>query len=312
MALTQHWLHDFFAFAEKSQIHFEQNISLKERTSFRLGGSCSVLVTPNSPEQIALLQHYILSHAIPHFVLGGGSNLLIADGEFLGIAVSMAQPETIQIIAQNNQTLRVEIPASNRAPWTAKQISQMGYSGLEFLTTIPGHFGGSIIQNAGCYGHELMDTLISVKAAVDGEIKILPKAECAFSYRNSVFKSQPNIWVISAILELKVGDPKEIAARISDFKERRLTSQPKNRRSAGSIYKNPTSTSKKAWQLIEEAGLRGISIGDAEISSEHCNFIVNRGNATARDVYQLMLLIEKIVLEKSSIQLEREIVLIGF
>ena len=312
MAPNQHWFDKFVAFAQTAQIAIEYNVSLKEKTTFRLGGACSVFAKPDTFEKIALLQQYVISQAIPHFILGGGSNLLIADSGFAGVVVSMALPESIEILEPREQKIRIEIPASNRAPWTAKQVSQMGYTGLEFLTTIPGDFGGSIIQNAGCYGYELKDTLISVKAAVNGKIETLSRTDCAFSYRNSLFKKQPHIWVISAMLEIEAGKPEEIAARISDFKERRLASQPKNRRSAGSVYKNPANYSKKAWQLIDEAGLRGISIGDAEISPEHCNFIVNRGHATAHDVYQLMLLIEKTVFEKSAIQLEREVVLVGF
>ena len=147
-----------------------------------------------------------------------------------------------------------------------------------------------------------------------GHVVTVGNADCAFEYRDSAFKRDTAQWVAGATLELAAGDSKLIEAYIADYKARRIASQPKNRRSAGSIFKNPkgAASEKKAWQLIESAGLRGVKDGGAEISAEHCNFIVNNGDATAAQVYRLIQLAEKRVFETSGVKLEREVVLVGF
>lgn len=302
------------AFAELNGIPFVLNKSLREHTTFRLGGPADIFLTPQNADQLALLQSHLQQNAVGVFVLGGGSNILVSDAGFRGAVVHPQFGEEPAVTTRTPDRLEVKIPASARAPLAGKRISAMGFVGLEFLTTIPGHFGGSVIQNAGCYGHELRDSVLSVEAVRQGQIINLPARDCAFAYRDSLFKHNPDIWIAGATLELQAGDPVAIAGKISEFKERRIASQPGNRRSAGSIFKNPAASlsSKKAWQLIDEAGLRGVREGGAEISAEHCNFIVNDGNATASAVLSLIRLIEKRVMETSGVRLEREVVLLGF
>ncbi|MFO1526864.1 MAG: UDP-N-acetylmuramate dehydrogenase [Turneriella sp.] len=301
------------AFLEKKQIPYQLSLSLREYTTFRLGGPADVFATPRHADELAALQQYLKTADIPVFLLGGGSNLLIADSGFRGLVVHPAFGEEPEVLHRSSDRLSVRIPASARAPLTGKKISALGFAGLEFLTTIPGQFGGSVIQNAGCYGHELKDTITAVEVVTHGEVRTFANNECDFRYRDSLFKRDGALWVASANLELAAGDGAAISARIEDYKNRRIASQPKNRRSAGSIFKNPTAavSDKKAWQLIDAAGLRGVHEGDAEISAEHCNFIVNNGKARAVDVYKLMLVIEQRVLETSGVSLEREVVLVG-
>ncbi len=314
MQNAQASLAELRSFLASRAIPFAENEPLFSYTSFRLGGNADIFATPQNAEQMAELQAWLLRTPLPVFILGGGSNLLISDSGFRGIVIHPALGEEPQILHRTADRLSVFVPASARAPLTGKKISALGFAGLEFLTTIPGQFGGSIIQNAGCYGHELKDTLLDVRVVRGGNINTLRNAECAFAYRDSAFKRDSTQWVAGATLELAAGDAMKIEAHIADYKARRIASQPKNRRSAGSIFKNPRAevSDKKAWQLIEAAGLRGVKDGGAEISAEHCNFIVNNGEATAAAVLRLIELAEKRVFENSGVQLEREVVLVGF
>lgn len=300
-------------FLAAKKIPFQQDFPLHEYTTFRIGGNADFFVTPQNPEAMAVLQSGLAARGIPVFVLGGGSNILVSDAGFRGVVIHPDLGEDFRIIHKSSSRLQLFVPASARAPLTGKKISAMGFTGLEFLTTIPGEFGGSVIQNAGCYGHELKDAVISVEVVTGGEVRTLDNASCTFKYRDSVFKKTPAMWVAGATLEMGSGDLSLIEARIADYKGRRIASQPKNRRSAGSIFKNPPKniSEKKAWQLIEEAGLRGLQDGGAEISHEHCNFIVNNGTGKAAEVFRLMQLIEKKVIETTGVQLEREVVLVG-
>ncbi|MBX3722642.1 MAG: UDP-N-acetylmuramate dehydrogenase [Turneriella sp.] len=301
------------AFLDDHKLTFKRDFPLFDYTTFRIGGHADFFVMPQNTRELALLQGFCRQNHVPVFILGGGSNILVSDAGFRGIVIHPDLGEEFRIVEQSASHLRVFVPASARAPLAGKRISALGFQGLEFLTTIPGHFGGSIIQNAGCYGHELTDSIVSVEAVIDAEPRILDKRECAFSYRNSLFKQNPAIWVSGATLEIPAGNAAEITARIDDYKARRIASQPKNRRSAGSIFKNPAKevSEKKAWQLIDEAGLRGVKEGGCEISAEHCNFIVNNGGGKAADVHALASLIETKVFETTGIRLEREVVFVG-
>ncbi len=300
-------------FLRKADIKFSRGVSLREYTTFRLGGAAEIFVTPDRPEKLAALQQWLQMHRLPVFLLGGGSNLLVSDLGFSGAVIHPDFGEDIVVRHESYERLQVYVPASARAPLAGKKISAQGFTGIEFLTTIPGHFGGSVIQNAGCYGHELKDSLVSVEVVHSGEVRQFSASACDFSYRDSLFKHNDGYWITGAMLELPKGDAVAIDARISDYKARRIASQPKNRRSAGSIFKNPAPevSSHKAWQLIEAAGLRGVKQGGAEISQEHCNFIVNNGSATAGDVYGLIRLAEQRVFETTGVTLEREVVLVG-
>ncbi|AFM10865.1 UDP-N-acetylmuramate dehydrogenase [Turneriella parva] len=309
-------MHDYSEleeFLNAQGIRFDSDVTLKEYTTFRLGGAAKVFVQPRHADELALLQAWLAGHALPVFLLGGGSNLLVSDEGFAGVVIHPQFGEEPRILHQSTDRLQVYVPASARAPLAGKKISAKGFAGLEFLTTIPGHFGGSVIQNAGCYGHELKDSLVNVELAHQGNAQTLPNIACDFRYRDSLFKRDSSYWIAGATLELPKGDAGAIEARIAEYKARRIASQPKNRRSAGSIFKNPPAdiSDKKAWQLIEAANLRGVKEGGAEISAEHCNFIVNNGHATAADVYKLIRLAEQRVFEATGVRLEREVVLVG-
>ena len=176
------------AFLETQRIAYERNAILKEYTTFRIGGSAAFLVQPDHADQLALLQKWLSARDLPVFLLGGGSNLLISDDGFAGVVINPHFGEEPRILHESTERLQVYVPASARAPLAGKKISALGFTGLEFLTTIPGHFGGSVIQNAGCYGHELKDSLVNVELVHVGEVAMLAKQACEFRYRNSLFK----------------------------------------------------------------------------------------------------------------------------
>lgn len=287
---------------------------LEKFTTFRIGGSAEILALPEDVHQLLFLQKLVKQEKLSWFLLGGGSNILIADGLFKGIMIHPNFPEEISVLEESKESITVEVPANARAPWVGRRLSEKGFSGLEFLTTIPGQFGGAVIQNAGCYGWELKDVLHSVTTIENEMLKEYSVEDCKFSYRNSLFKTAQDTWIASAVLKLNVGKQEEIEHRLEDYKNRRLASQPRNRRSAGSIFKNPKpeqASGKKAWQLIDEAGLRGRACNGATISPEHCNFIVNDKKAKAADVYFLIKLIEEEVHNKTGVRLEKEVVLVG-
>ncbi|MCS6984084.1 MAG: UDP-N-acetylmuramate dehydrogenase [Leptospiraceae bacterium] len=292
---------------ESLKIPYEEETSLATYTSFRVGGRARFLAKPENEASLREL-FAELGGDVPLFYLGGGSNVLISDEGFWGLVVQLHLPEKIEILEQNNDYLKVYLPASARTAWSGKKISELGYTHAEFMTTIPGTVGGALAQNAGCYGKEIKDVVETIRLLDQGEIKELSKEEASFSYRHSIFKEK-NVLALGATFVFPKGDLREINKRIESYRSHRLKSQPKNRRSAGSVFKNPPG--KKAWQLLDEAGLRGFTQGGAEISREHCNFIINHGQATAFDIYYLMCYAEERVWRHHGIRLEREIVLVG-
>ena len=312
---------------KKQKIPYQENYPLLKHTTFQVGGPAKIYVLPRSFRELKLLQKIVTQiktpwlstkikekrNKIPVFFLGGGSNILISDHGFSGVVVHLSSPEEVIIKQQTKEILHVRGRVNSRSAWFAKKVSKMGYTGLEFLSTIPGHLGGAIIQNAGCYGSEMKDYITKIFAVEKGEYKILNVKEADFSYRNSIFKKNPDIWVYAVDFILPVGDIDRITDKLEDFQQRRLNSQPRNRKSAGSVFKNPDKklTSLKAWQLIQQAGLKGKVIGGASLSEEHCNFIINLGTATASDIYKLIRLTEQTIYEKFQIKLESEVIPVG-
>lgn len=300
----------FRDFCESHGVPFRQDVNLATFTTFRTGGPAKFLAEPETEEQARMLQSFLIKSELPYFLLGGGSNILIADEGFPGVVVRVCLPERIECLKEDPDSSSFEITASSRTGYVSKTISRMGYTGLEYLSTIPGSVGGAVVQNAGCYGYELKDSIVKVRVLRNGETLDLSNDSCEFSYRNSLFKRESGYWILSAIITLPKGSPEVIQERLETFKQNRLKSQPKNRRSAGSVFKNPSGS--KAWQLIERAGLRGKRIGGAVVSPKHCNFIVNDGSATSKDIYELSRLVKEQVQVKTGVNLEYEIIFLGF
>lgn len=275
---------------------------LSLHTTLKIGGPADVLVIPKDLEALARLVRQAHQLEVPIFVVGG-SNLLVRDGGIRGIVVKLSRlqritdPEETEIEAEGGVTL---------SRLSRHALSQ-GLGGLEFALGIPGTVGGAVVMNAGTREGEMSDVLTGVRIIEsDGTIRTMVRGEMAFGYRWSRF---PRGVIVSARMKLRKAGQAEIQRRMQGFIERRKATQPLTLPNAGSVFKNPNGTF--AARLVEAVGLKGRRIGDAQVSEQHANFIVNRGHATAKDVLQLIRLIGKRVEEETGITLELELRIVG-
>jgi UDP-N-acetylmuramate dehydrogenase len=272
-------------------------------TWFRVGGPAEVSFRP---ADLADLKAFLAGKPedIPVTVIGVASNLLIRDGGIPGVTIRLGRGFT-SIEARDE---RVTVGAAALDLNVAKVAANAGIAGLEFLCGVPGTIGGAIRMNAGAYGREIKDVLIEA-AFVDatGRDMRLPVEALGYGYRHSSF---PKDWIcVSATLAGSVGEPQEIAQRMAEIQDQRGTSQPVRSRTGGSTFKNPPG--EKAWRLIERAGCRGLIVGDAMVSEQHCNFLINRGGATAGDLERLGEEVRARVERATGVRLEWEIKRIG-
>ncbi len=272
-------------------------------TWFRVGGPAEVSFRP---ADLADLKAFLAGKPedIPVTVIGVASNLLIRDGGIPGVTIRLGRGFT-SIEARDE---RVTVGAAALDLNVAKVAANAGIAGLEFFCGVPGTIGGAIRRNAGAYGREIMDVLIEA-AFVDatGRDMRLPVEALGYGYRHSSF---PKDWIcVSATLAGSVGEPQEIAQRMAEIQDQRGASQPVRSRTGGSTFKNPPG--EKAWRLIERAGCRGLIVGDAMVSEQHCNFLINRGGATAGDLERLGEEVRARVERATGVRLEWEIKRIG-
>jgi UDP-N-acetylmuramate dehydrogenase len=275
---------------------------LGPQTWFGTGGPAEVLFRPADGEDLAAFLQGLPAE-VPVTVLGVGSNLLVRDGGVKGVVIRLMRGFTGITVEGNDVVAGAGAPDLNVA-LTAREHA---LAGLEFLSGIPGTIGGAIAMNAGAYGGELSELLISAEA-VDraGRCHQVPAARFEFRYRHS---GAPADWIFtSARLRAKPGDQVAIARRIAEIDSARTDSQPRSR-TGGSTFVNPPGH--KAWELIDKAGCRGLRIGDAQVSEKHCNFLINLGSATAADIETLGEEVRRRVLDQTGIQLEWEIRRIG-
>ena len=283
----------------------QRNEELKKHTTFRIGGPADYFVSPETVEELKNVIILCQEKKIPYYILGNGSNLLVGDKGYRGVI--------IQIYKKMNQ-ISVEgefLYAQAGALFSkiAAAAVREGLTGFEFASGIPGTLGGAVMMNAGAYGGEMSHVLKSVDVLTkDGEIKTLSLEELELGYRTSVISKNGYI-VLSAVISLQKGNIEEIQALMNDLKERRVTKQPLEFASAGSTFKRPEGYF--AGKLIQDSGLQGYRIGDAQVSEKHCGFIVNRGNATAAQIEELIAHVQDTVEEKFGVRLETEVKRIG-
>jgi len=275
---------------------------LGPQTWFGTGGPAEVLFRPADVEDLASFLR-ALPAAVPVTVLGVGSNLLVRDGGVKGVVIRLMRGFTGIAVDGNELLAGAGAPDLNVA-LTARDHA---LAGLEFLSGIPGTMGGAVMMNAGAYGGELAEVLVSAEA-IDrtGKVHRISAAELSFSYRHS---SAPADWIFtSARLRGEPGDPLAIARRIAEIDSTRTESQPRSR-TGGSTFVNPPGH--KAWELIDQAGCRGLRIGEAQVSEKHCNFLINLGAASAADIEALGEEVRRRVLDTSGVRLDWEIRRIG-
>jgi len=276
---------------------------LSAYTTYRIGGEADLLLFPRS---LAEIRHWVINENAQ--VMGGGSNLLVADDGVRGPVVRIGRDFASVVFEKEETEALVRVEAGMPLSRLAGEALRHGYSGLEFGYGIPGAMGGAVIMNAGAHGGEIRDILVEARLLLpDGSLQTLSNAECGFGYRSSSLPA--GAIVVEALLKLSQGEPETIRESMRLAMLKRKESQPLTLPSAGSIFKNPGDDS--AGRLIEAAGLKGVSRGGATVSKKHGNFIVNLGEATARDVYSLITTVEKRVYEESGVRLQREIHLLG-
>lgn len=272
-------------------------------TTLRAGGPADRLVFPESPEELAALMER------RPFILGGGSNLLVADAGIRGDVVCLAKGfARVEIVERRGGMARVYAGAGARLARLAAACYRAGLTGMEFAHGIPGLVGGALIMNAGTGEGEMKDVVELVTVMERGGAQRgIAADECGFAYRGSALAARGV--VTGAFLRLREGERETIRQKMRRLQRARMAAQPLDLPSAGSVFKNPPGES--AWRLIAQAGLRGARVGGAQVSEKHANFIVNTGGATAKDVVALMETIERRVEETSGVTLEREIRLAG-
>lgn len=282
---------------------YRENFNLAKVTWFGVGGVADILFKPaDTADLCAFLKTYPAN--LPCFVLGVGSNILVRDAGIKGVVIRLGR-EFSQISHQDNQLI---VGAGALDINVSKYCADNELAGLEFLSGIPGVIGGAIAMNAGAYASEIADFLIKVEA-VDrqGNLRILTMEDFGFKYRSNSLTEQ--LIFTKAYLRVALGDANEIQAKINHIKQQRELTQPIHSRTGGSSFKNPMNF--KAWQLIDAAGCRGLRQGGAIISPMHCNFMINEGDATAKDLEELGEIVRQRVFAQSGIMLDWELKIIG-
>ena len=277
---------------------------MEKHTTFKIGGPADLYVEPSVAQVVPLIA-LLKENNIPYTIIGNGSNLLVSDDGIEGVVIAFST--SAADITINDKYIVAEAGAmlSKVANMSAKE----GLTGLEFASGIPGSIGGAVYMNAGAYGGEMKDVLVSVKVLTeDGKIDTIPVDDLDLSYRHSIFMTRPCA-ILEATLALEAGDKEKIMATIEDIRSQRVAKQPLNFPSAGSTFKRPEGYF--AGKLIDDTGLRGYTVGDAQVSEKHCGFVVNKSKATAKDVMRLMQDVDEKVFEKFGVHLTPEVRIIG-
>lgn len=288
----------------------QENIAVSEpmagHTTFKIGGPADCLIQITETEQLCELLRLLRLEKVPFFILGNGSNLLVSDEGYRGVILKIG-PKMGQILVAGTE---VTAQAGASMASVARTCLEHGLAGFEFAAGIPGTIGGGIVMNAGAYGGELKDIVKTVTVLTEaGECKTLSCQEMCFSYRDSIAKHDGSV-ILSATFCLREGNREEIKALMEDLAGRRRDKQPLEFPSAGSTFKRPEGYF--AGKLIMDAGLRGFQVGGARVSDKHCGFVINAGGATAEDVRSLMEQVTEKVKEEFQVELEPEVLFLGF
>lgn len=288
----------------KERIHINEPMS--KHTSFKIGGNAKILVNIVSVFELQEILKILKKENIRIIIIGNGSNILVSDKGIDGIVLKIEIKKfEIQKI---DSKYRITLGAGCKLGEISYKLADKNISGFEFASGIPGTIGGAIRMNAGAYGSEMKDIVNSITYIDrDGQISKINNKEAKFEYRNSIFSKKDYI-IIETEIELESGKKEEIIEKIKEYQKNRIEKQPIEYPSAGSVFKRGDGfiTAK----LIDECGLKGYQIGDAQISEKHAGFIINKGNAKAKDVEDLIKYIKKQVLEKFGVEIETEIEII--
>lgn len=299
----QHIYESLLNIIDKNNIKVDE--PMKKHISFRVGGPADILVKPQSEEELSAVVKLIKEENIPYLIIGNGSNLLVKDGGIRGIVIELSDNFNDFKIDGN----LVNIQSGALLSIVGKAVLREELKGFEFAAGIPGTLGGALAMNAGAYGGEMKHIVKSVRLMdMNGNVHEFSNEDMEFEYRKSILSRESYI-VLSAIVELEKGNYDDIKNTMADFTQRRVTKQPLSLPSAGSTFKRPPGHF--AGKLIEDSGLRGLTLRGAQVSEKHCGFVVNLGNATAKDILDLMYVVKSTVNSKYGVMLEEEVKILG-
>ena len=290
---------------QMQDVKIVENEPMSAHTTFRIGGPARYYMIPENAGQVSKCMGFAMKMELPYVIVGKGSNVLFSDEGYPGVVIEVGR-SMADIEVSEDGHIRAGAGAGLGA--LAAAAAKQSLSGLEFASGIPGTVGGAVVMNAGAYGGEIKDCIKSAKVLdKEGAVLELSRDEMELGYRSSVIQRRGYI-VTEAVFQLHKGNKEQILVRMSELNAKRREKQPLDYPSAGSTFKRPEGYF--AGKLIEDAGLRGFQVGDAQVSEKHCGFVINRGKATAADVIGLMEEVQKRVLETSGVRLEPEVKII--
>jgi UDP-N-acetylmuramate dehydrogenase len=277
----------------------EEHVSLKNLNTYRIDGKAKMLVSPNSVSDLVSVLNVLKENNQKYFILGGGSNIVLNDREYDGAVIRLNKLNGVEIHPELNMAYA---EAGAMLPKLANESIEKGLTGLEFAAGIPGTIGGSIYGNAGAYNACILDYVSSVTVLDENlEVKTIEHENIEYSYRTSMFKETKKYIILGAKFFLKEGEKQSSLDIIADRRRRRVESQPLEYPSAGSVFRNPEGDF--AGRLIESCELKGYQLGGAQVSEKHANFIINKDNASGKDVHDLILYVHDTVKEKTGVDL---------
>ena len=282
-----------------------KNEPMSRHTTFRVGGNADYYVMPSSVESIQRLIALCKKENVSFYIIGNGSNVLVSDSGYRGVIIEVCRAmNQIQV-----EGTKIRVQAGALLSKVANEALKNSLTGFEFAAGIPGTLGGAVVMNAGAYGGEMKDVICQATVVTkEGELLTLKAEELELGYRTSIIKRKDYI-VVEAVLSLKEGNQDQIKEYMDDLKNRRTTKQPLEYPSAGSTFKRPEGYF--AGKLIEDAGLRGFTVGGAQVSEKHCGFVINKDHATAKDIFDLINQVSERVKENSGVDLEPEVKKLG-
>ena len=290
---------------QKMPGHVFCNEPMKKHTSFKIGGPADILVQPQDADALAQVLAAARDYEVPVTILGNGSNVLVRDKGIRGLVIKIGN--ALKSFRQDGE--RLYFGAGYSLALASRKAWECGLSGMEFAVGIPGSIGGAVYMNAGAYNGEMKCVVESVRAMdMAGKAMELTAEDLQFGYRKTSLQQSGYI-ITEVCLKMQPGDKDAIKAMMDDFSSRRISKQPLELPSAGSMFKRPPGHF--AGTLIEQAGLKGYTVGGAQVSEKHAGFVVNRGSATAADVLQLIADVRRIVMEKAGVELHPEVLVIG-
>lgn len=299
------YIKDLSDLCSELKCSFIPECSLREYNTFRIGGKCQALVSINSVNSLVRLLSFLKGKNINYQIIGRGSNIIVSDKGYEGVILLIGGDFSDIKITGN----KVICQSGAKLSSVCLEVQKHGLSGMENLYGIPGTVGGALYMNAGAYGTEISDVIESAEYLdSDGNIYSISESDMNLSYRHSIFSEKDRI-IISAVFRLEKGEPEKIKSAMNECIAKRREKQPLEYPSAGSTFKRPQGS--YASLLIEQCGLKGLSCGDAEVSTKHCGFVINKGNASCSDVLELCGKVKSAVKEKTGYILELEPIIIG-